>query len=246
MSYPTKHGLAVHKGRWCKGKKSKRKPSRKGTVADRVVQKQKVDEYRKQLDKVKLGENELENVYTFCYLGAEIAGDGDNRITVKHRSDVAWGRFGDYRTTLTSTKLPVNLRVRLNSTLVVLTMAYGSSAWLFTKKMKQLVNGVNSKMLSLITKRTIHQEAKTPTFDIISHIQLRRWNYLGHILRLEEHRSLRKWLIELSPKERPFIEGTLFDDTNYKTIHEIIEAAKDRKNWRREGKEKWKGREKDD
>ena len=108
--------------------------------------------------------------------------------------------------------------------------------------MKQLVNGVNSKMLSLITKRTIHQEAKTPTFDIISHIQLRRWNYLGHILRLEEHRSLRKWLIELSPKERPFTEGTLFDDTNYNTIHEIIEAAKDRKNWRRERKMKWKGR----
>ena len=74
MSYPTKHGLVVHKGRWCKGRKTKRKQSRKGTVADRVVQKQKVDEYQKQLEKVKLGENELENVYTFCYLVQKLLG----------------------------------------------------------------------------------------------------------------------------------------------------------------------------
>ena len=47
MSYPSKHGLSVHKGRWCKGRKRHKKPSRKSTVVDRVVQRHKVDEFNK-------------------------------------------------------------------------------------------------------------------------------------------------------------------------------------------------------
>ena len=167
-------------------------------------------------------------MYTFCYLGADIAGVGDSRITIKHRCDVARGQFGEYRTTLTSTKLPVNLRVRLYASLVISTIVYGSSAWLFTKKMKQFVNGVNSKMLASITKKSIYEEARTPTFEAVGDILQRRWKYLGHILRMDEDRALRKYLIELSPKEKSFFEGSLFDDTNYRTIEEIIEAARDR------------------
>ena len=37
MTYPTKHGLAVHQGRWCKGRRTAKRPSRKGTVADRLI-----------------------------------------------------------------------------------------------------------------------------------------------------------------------------------------------------------------
>ena len=60
-SFPTKHGLSLHKGRWCKWKRRKKQPSRMGTVADRVVQQHKVDESQKTLDHVKIGNNELEN-----------------------------------------------------------------------------------------------------------------------------------------------------------------------------------------
>ena len=71
MSYPSKHCLSVHKGRWCKGRK---RPSHKGTVADHVVQRHKFDEFQKTLDKVKLDGKDLDNEYSFVNLGAEIAG----------------------------------------------------------------------------------------------------------------------------------------------------------------------------
>ena len=77
-----------------------------------------------------MGNQELENVYTFDYLGSAIAGDGDQQVALKNRSDIAWGRFNDNRTTVTSTKLSVELRVRLHVALTVSTLAYGSSAWL--------------------------------------------------------------------------------------------------------------------
>ena len=98
-----------------------------------------------------MGNEALENVYGFVYLGGEIAGDGDQRVTLKHRCDIAWGRFAQYRTILTSSKLPVELRLRLYAVLIVMTMAYGSSAWLFTPDIRKSLNGVSSKMLSSIT-----------------------------------------------------------------------------------------------
>ena len=232
MTYPTKHGLAVHKGRWCKKRKTAKKPSRKGTVADRIVTRLKVEKHHESLQKVRIGTEELDNVYTSIYLGAEIASDGNPEISVKHRCDIAWARFGEYRKTLMAAKLPRDMRVRLYKSLIITTMIYSSESWLFTGKMKQKLNGVNSKMLSLITKRTIHQEAGSPTFDVVKHVMDIRWEYLGHILRLDQNRALRRFLLELSPREAPFTEGSLLSDTHFQSIDEMIEAAVDRERWR--------------
>ena len=228
MTYPTKHGLSVHKGRWCKKRKTAKKPSRKGTVADRIIQRMKVEEHQTTLDKVKIGTVELENVYTFTYLGAKIAGDGDSEISVKHRLDIAWGSFSEYRKTLMAAKLPIEMRIRLYQSLVVSTMIYSAETWLFTRKIQQKVNGVNSKMLSLRTRRTIHQEARSPTFDVVAYIMERRWEYLGHILRMDPNRALHRFLIELSPAEAPYTEGSLLSDFQFQAMDEMIAAASDR------------------
>ena len=45
----------------------------------------KVEKHQERLPKVRMGSEELENVYTFVYLGAEIAADGDQQVTLKHR-----------------------------------------------------------------------------------------------------------------------------------------------------------------
>ena len=124
------------------------------------------------------------------------------------------------------------MRIRLYEALVISTLTYGSSAWLLTDEMKRKINGVNSKMLSQITHRTIHEEAKDPSFDIIDHVLKRRGSYLGHILRLEDSRIVRRFLLELSPDREPFIPGTLLADTPYRNIDEICEVAADRERWK--------------
>ena len=75
---------------------------------------------------MKIGDKELENVYTFTYLGAEVAADGDPLVTAKNRCDVAWAKFNEYRKVLTSAKLPVASRIRLYNVLVVSAMLYSS------------------------------------------------------------------------------------------------------------------------
>ena len=54
--------------------------------------------------------------------------------------------------------------------------------WLFTPDIKKSLNGVSSKMLSSITKNTIHEEAKNPSFNVVENVKSRRKSYLGHLL----------------------------------------------------------------
>ena len=178
-----------------------------------------------------MGDKELDNTYAMVYLGAEVAGDGDQQVTFKHRRDIAWGKFNEYRTPLTTSKLSINLRIRLYSALVVQTMIYGSSAWLLDTKLKKNLNGVSSKMLTSITKRSIHEEASSPTFDIVDHVLKRRKSYLGHILRLDPERGVRRYLLELNPETTPFVPGSLLADTSFDTVEDMIEAAQDRLEW---------------
>ena len=56
MTYPTQNGLSTHKGQWCKKRKTAKKPSRKGTVADRIVQKWKRKELQRTYPNVKIGD----------------------------------------------------------------------------------------------------------------------------------------------------------------------------------------------
>ena len=67
---------------------------------------------------------------------------------------------------------------------------------------------------------------------MVEHIIHRCWNSLGHILHLDMNRTIRKYLIELSPAQALFIKGSLHDDTDYKTVEEMEVVASDRNLWK--------------
>ena len=129
-------------------------------------------------------------------------------------------------------KLPKNMRIRLFASLIASTMSYGASAWLITKNIKQKVSGIASKMLSLITRRSIHAEAREPSYNVMEQIMKLRWEYAGHILRMDHSRAVRQFLLELQPSEPPYTKGSLLDDAKFSSVGEMIEAASDRELWR--------------
>ena len=138
-TYGNQHGLSIHKGKYCKNRKTKRPQNRKGTVADKIVKRHKIEQFQGTLEKVKIGQEELDNVYSFVYLGADVPADGNPEVPVQHRCNIAWGTFNDYRKSLTAGKLPTAMRTNLFRSLVVSTMVYGSSAWMFTESMRKKV-----------------------------------------------------------------------------------------------------------
>ena len=58
-----------------------------------------------------------------------------------------------------------------------------------------------------------------------------RKSYLGHLLRLDDARMVRRYLRELSPTEAPFIDGSLLSESEYDNTTDMIAAAKNREFW---------------
>ncbi len=81
-------------------------------------------------------------------------------------------------------------------------------------------------MLPRITGPTIADEASEQTLDVMVRAGDRRWNWLGHILRLEEHREIRRVLMNcVWPTP-----DSLFGDVPDLYSRKAAEIAKDREN----------------
>ncbi len=90
--------------------------------------------------------------------------------------------------------------------------AQGCESWKMTEKVKRKLNGAASEMLATVTGRTI---------------QDRRWSWLGHVLRMPEHRLVRQVLLNCV---KPTHE-MLFADVPNRSIENATKMSKDRKLW---------------
>ncbi len=64
-------------------------------------------------------------------------------------------------------------------------LLYGCESWKLTQAVRRKLNLNASKMLSRITGRTIADEARQLSVDVVMRARDQRWNWLGHILRME-------------------------------------------------------------
>ncbi len=95
------------------------------------------------------------------------------------------------------------------------------------EKVKRKLNGAASKMLATITGRTIQEEARNRTINVAMKARDRRWSWLGHVLRMPEHRLVRQVLLNCV---RPTHE-TLFADVPNLSIENATKMSKDRELW---------------
>ncbi len=95
------------------------------------------------------------------------------------------------------------------------------------EKVKRKLNGAASKMLATIMGRTIQEEARNPTINVVMKARDRRWSWLGHVLRMPEHRLVRQVLLNCI---KPTHE-TLFADVPNLSIENATKMSKDGKLW---------------
>ena len=124
----------------------------------------------------------LPNTYVFPYLGVRFRGDGNVQHNLDNRKAQACTRFYQLIDLWKDPNVNVSLKLNLYRSLVISKFTYGHEAWLLDAKTLQFVNGFNSKCLSLITGRSIRDEAVNPSFDLCRHLRALRLRLLGHIL----------------------------------------------------------------
>ncbi len=80
-------------------------------------------------------------------------------------------------------------------------------------------------MLSGSTR--IAEEARTPSNNILVNMRDRRWNWLDHIMRMDENRLVRKILLNCV---KPNAES-LFGDISNLDVEKAMEIVHDREEW---------------
>ena len=140
-------------------------------------------------------------------------------------------RFGKMRHIWGNKTLHQNLRMRLYKSSVCSILTYGSEAWTLTAEVCAALNGANSNMVSVITGRTVREEAsENKTFDLVRWIRARKLQWLGHILRMEPHRKLKQAAFIMFKARRP--GDLLMDAPETDSWRELCTYACDRDYWR--------------
>ena len=223
-------GLNIHMARWCDGGRTQR--SRRGTLTDIAVKTAKRRAAEATLDKVNIGDDVLDNVLTFQYLGSRLQCDGDDQVDVRHRMDIAQTAFGSLSHLWNDHRLSRETKLRLYKLFVCSTLTHCCTAWALTRKVTRMINGFNSHCLHVITGQDYRDTATTPVYDLVLAVRQRRMRYLGHVLRMPPDRIVRGALVALVKGGTCYPEGSLFDDCGVASLRELVDTAKDRSAWR--------------
>ena len=135
--------------RWCDGGRTQR--SRLSTLTDKAVKTAKRRVAESALDKVYVGNEALDNVLHFEYLGSQLQGDGEDEADVRHRMDVAQAAFGSLSHMWGDHRLSRATKLRLYRISVCSTLTHSCEAWTLTRTVVRMINGFNSRCLHAIT-----------------------------------------------------------------------------------------------
>ena len=218
----------IHRSRWCRPGRPPQ--SRKGSLADKAVEKAKRTIQASEMPRVSANGHLLDNVVCFEYLGCRLSGDGDASTDMYQRMNIASARFCSLNHIWQDNRLLVRVKLNLYKKSVCTVFAHGSEAWTITPSVRRAINGFNSRSLHRITKRSYRCEATEPTFDLVKALRQRRLRWLGHIMRMPEDRLLRRAVAELAGDGPPYPPGSLLMDVDA-DFNEIKNMAADRTVW---------------
>ena len=174
---------------------------------------------------------ELENVYSFEYLGSRLQCDGDDTADVKHQMNIAQAVFRSLSHIWNDHRLSVNMKIRLYRTAVCSTFTHACEAWDLTEEVTKSINGFNSRCLHIITKKEYRDTATNPDHDLVISIRQRRLRFLGHILRMDTSRLLRRTLVAYVEGGDATPAGSLLQDCGDRSFEQLTSLARDRRKW---------------
>jgi hypothetical protein len=193
---------------------------------------------------VKIGSENVEIVDEYLYLGQLVTMKNDMTDEIKRRIAAGWGAFAKYRDILKS-NIPMSLKRKVYNQCIQTAMTYGCQTWAVTKRMQDRLKTTQRSMeraMIGITKRD-HKtnewvRQKTGIQDIIVRIKALKWQWAGHLARINDHRwtrSVTEW-IPLNQKRKRARPRTRWEDEINKHIGVTwMRVAKNRKEWKHHG-----------
>ena len=147
-------------------------------------------------------------------------------------------RCGQLRQVFDSEGVSLMLKLKIYMAAITSIMTYGCEAWNINERVRAQLNGANARCLSHFTGQTSHEEAsaKKRTYDMVTAVRKRRYQWLGHILRMKPTHTGKERLVKLAVRAQYHLNlpGNLCMDAPPTTSFEELERlAQNRENWRR-------------
>lgn len=190
----------------------------------------KLEAQQKSRPVVQCGEQNLENVFRFLYLGTVFAANGLQCYDVGARVAMTMSRCGKLRHVFDSPH--ISQKLRLYETAVCSLLTYGCETWDLDDDTIRKINGANSAMLARITGRSVATEARpaTTSFNLVKRIRQRRLRWLGHIIRAGPESIMYQALV--IQYEMGHTGNLMMDAPSHNSIDDLSPIANDRGKWK--------------
>ena len=194
-----------------------------------------------------IGNEEIGEVDSFCYLGSKITDDGGADADAQNRIGKARGSFEMLRNIWNSTQISRNLKLRIFKSNVLSVLLYGCETWKITESITSSIQVFVNKCLrrilmirwpNVISNEELWRRTNMEKLDI--QIKRRKWNWIGHTLRKPAD-DVARAALDWNPQGKRKIgrpkttwrRSVIAEaETNGKSWNEIKILAKNRVRWR--------------
>ena len=127
-------------------------------------------------------------------------------------------------------------KLKLFSAGVVSVLTHGHESWTMHPKILTSLTNWCARCLAVITGRSIPDEHRHPSFDLVAKLRARRLRWAGQVLRQDTEQSLVKQVLLALAKhdleQQNNSRGSLLMDApGFKTVEELLELAEDTHGW---------------
>lgn len=159
---------------------------------------------------VKLGEEKLEQVNRFKYLGTIITGDGRIDEEIRERTAAGGRLFNSIKNSFLGKKeIPKDIRVEIFKKVVTPILIYGAETWTMTEKQKSKITAIEMRFLRKMENKTKIDKIRNTTFrqnlkirPTVEKIEEAQMRWYGHVKRMSEERIVRQVLEARTSKRK--------------------------------------------
>ena len=145
---------------------------------------------------IKIGDQKLEEVQSFKYVGGIITADGEMKEEIDQRMKTASMAFGGLRSKLfNNKKMAKGVKIRVYESLILAILLYGSETWNVRTTETKKLETFHMNCLRCIAGKSRHEKIRNAIIrkslkqtTILSNMRRRRLRWLGHVRRMDDGR----------------------------------------------------------
>lgn len=150
---------------------------------------------------------QIEYIKEYIYLGQAISFENLTEKEINRRIAVSWNKYWSYKQIMMSKDVSTKLKVKLYETTILPCLTYGCQTWALRKKdeykLRIQQRKMERSMLGIrLADRISNEEIrkKTNMTDVVQRIRSLKWNWAGHICRMDGDRWTKR-SIEWLPRD---------------------------------------------